>query len=133
MVRRHASNANHVEQAIADYEELADVNPNMIMINIVADPREPITVNLVGTEYVVKPPKAALAMKLAVTAKSAEEDPSAMMAAVNQWISIAFGKVGAKAIQKRLEDMDDDLDFPHIMQLMEAMIERATGNPTSSS
>ena len=107
------------------------MNPNMISIE--ADPRAPVVINLVGLEYTVKPPKTALAMKLAIAAKQAEDDPTSMMAAVDQWISLAFGKTNAAKIQKRLESNDDDLDFPHIMKLKESLIELATGNPTSSS
>lgn len=132
MIRRHPSNPAYAEQVIAYIEELQEaMNPNMI--NITADPREPVPVTLVGMEYSIKPPKAALALKLAVRAKAAENDPGSMMEAVDQWIAIAFGKVGSKKIQARLESDEDDLDFPHIMQLMEALVEQTTGNPTSSS
>lgn len=102
-------------------------------INITADPREKITICLVGVNYEVHPPKTALALKLAVRAKQAGDAPDLMMAAVDEWITKAFGKTEAKKVQARLENETDDLDFPHIMQLMEALIEQATGTPTTSS
>lgn len=100
-------------------------------ITIEAAPREAIPVMLVGVAYEINPPKAALALKLAVTAKTAGNDDTAMMDALFEWVDIAFGKRASTAIKKRLDDPADDLDLPHITALMEAVIERQTDLPTT--
>jgi hypothetical protein len=105
----------------------------MTEIVITAEPLDLIPVSLVGVTYQIKPPKSSLALKLAVRAKTAEDDPSLMMEAIDEWVDKAFGKEEAENVRARLDDEDDVLDFPHIMALMEAVIERTTGNPTSSS
>lgn len=105
----------------------------MVEINITAEPRTILDVELVGVRYKVNPPKSALALKLAVRAKSAGEDPTLMMEAIDEWIGKAFGAEEAIKVHERLEDEKDLLDFQHIMALMEAVIETTTGNPTSSS
>ena len=99
-------------------------------IVIEADAVELIPVTLVGQSYKVKPPKAALAMRLATESKLYRDDPSKMMAVLDEWMSRAFGKDAAK-VKKRLDSPDDDLDITNIMALMEKVIERQTGNPTS--
>ena len=101
-------------------------------IEIKADPRTPIKVSLVGVDYELNPPKSALAIKLAVQAKTAGDDPTLVLQAIDEWVDKAFGKKNATAVRKRLDDENDDLDTPHLMQLMEAVIEASSGNPTSS-
>lgn len=102
-------------------------------ISITADPREKITVSLVGVEYEIFPPKAALGLKLAVRAKQHGDDPVTTLESVTEWVQKAFGKPGARDIEKRIEDEADDLDITHVMQLMNKVVELTTGNPTSSS
>lgn len=102
------------------------------MIEIKAEPKSAIEVELVGTVYKIQPPKAALALKLAIRAKAAAETPDLMMASIDEWILAAFGKAGAAKIQRRLDDPADALDVTHVMQLMEAVVEEAAApNPTS--
>lgn len=102
-------------------------------ITIAAEPREPITVNLVGEEYLVDPPKGTYGIKLAQRAKEAGEDTEANWSVVEGWVQRAFGKKQAKKVLERLMDDDDDLDIPHIMKLIEALAEAITGDPTMSS
>lgn len=100
-------------------------------INIDAEPVDLVHVNLVGKPYDIKPPKAALAMRLATEAKLFSDDPAKMMDVLNAWIRRAFGDKAEK-IQKRLDDEDDDLDIFHIMMLMEKIIEVQTdATPTT--
>jgi hypothetical protein len=103
------------------------------MIEINASPVEKIDVKLVGKAYKVTPPKAAFAMKIA---REAREGGSAnagrVVEVMDEWMERAFGKAQHTAVQKRLDDPTDDLDLPHIMQLMELLIEeQSDGNPTS--
>lgn len=99
------------------------------MLTIAADPAEIIPVELVGVKYEVKSPKTALALRIGVEAKQAGDDPARMMEAIGTWVRIAFGAKVAPGVMARLDDPDDDLDISHVMKLMDALVERATGNP----
>jgi hypothetical protein len=100
---------------------------------ISSPPRKELEIVLVGKAYTIKIPKVAVAMKLAVRAKTAGDDPTMMMQALDEWVARAFGPDGAKDIQSRLDDDEDDLDFPHMMMLMEKVLEAGSaGNPTTS-
>lgn len=101
------------------------------MIEIKAEPKAALDVELVGENYNIHPPKASLALKLAVRAKTNADDPGLLLKTIDEWIDVAFGKAGAKAIHKRLDDPNDVLDIEHIMKLMEAVIEETSGNPTT--
>ena len=101
-------------------------------ITIDAQPVGTIVVNLVGVKYNVKPPKTAIAMKFAVQAKVFKDEPEKIMEVMTEWMDKAFGKAISKKVQKRLENEADDLDIPHVMALMEKIIEVQTeGDPTS--
>lgn len=103
----------------------------MADLTISADAQKPITVDLVGVEYELRPPKASLGVAIALRARAAEGEPEEQLAVFNRWLAAAFGKKSAAAIEKRLADPDDLLDLPHISQLMEKVTEVASGNPTT--
>lgn len=103
----------------------------MTQINIEATPVELLQVKLVGVDYEMHPPKAALTLRLAGQAKSAGEDPVQLLAVLDEWLKRACGVKVSTEIQARLEDSEDALDYPHIMELMQAVVEATTGNPTS--
>lgn len=100
-------------------------------IEIAASGRKHIAVDLVGKTYQVKPPKSALAMRVAMSAKQADDDPMVMVEGLERWTKAAFGEKTSEAVWARMDDPDDDLDIPHLMQLMEALMEITSGNPTS--
>lgn len=101
-------------------------------INIQANPVKVLPIKLVGQDYEITPPKAALAMRMAVESKLFEEDPGKMIDVLNAWVSKAFGPKVAAKVQKRIEDEDDLLDITHIMQLMEKVTEaQLEGDPTT--
>lgn len=133
MIRRHSSNPRYAEQMISDDEEYAVVDNVQKHVAIVTEGRKKILISLIGVEYEITPPKTIVGLRMAIRAKAAADDPALMMEALDDWIVRAFGKVVAKTIQKRLESEDDDLDFQHITELMQAVVEQVTGNPTSSS
>jgi hypothetical protein len=108
-------------------------DPMVSHLSIVADPREKITISLVGVEYVITPPKASAALKMAIQAKGGDDDPAEYLAALTGWAQKAFGKATADKVMKRLDDDEDDLDLQHLTQLMEGVAELTAGNPTSSS
>lgn len=100
-------------------------------IVIEADPREPFTVSLVGEEYLVTPPKSTIALALAARAKEAGEDGGKVREELDGWVRLAFGKKQAAKVIDRLDDAEDDLDLPHIMELMQKLAEAVTPDPTS--
>jgi len=101
-------------------------------IPITAKPRRIISVDLVGVRYDVKPPKGALALTLGRAAKKASTDPEQGMRAMMDWLTMAVGSENAEAIEKRLNDLNDELDFEHIGDLIKAVTEAgANGNPTT--
>ena len=100
-------------------------------ISVVAAPREEITVDLVGKEYLIKPPKAMLGLAIAEAGKNAGEDPTAIVHAMNDWIISAFGPKEGKKVIARLNSADDDLDLPEVMDLMQQLTGEATPDPTT--
>lgn len=93
---------------------------------------EKIPVKLVGVKYSIRRPKSMLAMSFARRAKAAKEDPEKLMEAVEEWVRITFGKATGVKVIKRLNDPEDELDFEHIVKLMEAVIELTNGSdPTT--
>ena len=102
---------------------------NRIVIS--AEPRTAIPVSLVDEEYLVTPPKSTIALALAARAKAAGEDAEKVREELDGWVLIAFGKKQAAKVQARLDDADDDLDLPHIMELMQKLAEAVTPDPTS--
>lgn len=100
-------------------------------IVIAATPREPISVELVGTEYLVTPPKSTIAIALAERVQSAGQDISVLRKETDHWVTLAFGKKQATKVIARLDDGEDDLDIEHIMQLMQKLAEAGTPDPTT--
>lgn len=107
----------------------------MKSITIDAQPREQITVHLVGKPYLLTPPKGSLGITLAKKATAAQEsgDIEAIWGEIMGWLTMAVGKTQADAIQERLDDNDDDLDLIHVIEVMEKVIEAVTEHPSSSS
>lgn len=113
----------------------------MAQIEIEADDVEPLDIRLVGANYLINPPKAALTMGLAESfegknfdMKNVEQSAKVskkVLKVLNTWILQAFGEEGAKEIHKRLNSPTDKLDFPHLMKLMTQVSEAVTGDPTS--
>lgn len=101
-------------------------------LQIEAKPRKRVTVNLLNKRYSIMPPKTALAMKLSVRAKQAEDRPELMVDAIEEWIDKAFRPQDAEDVRYRIyEDDEDPLDIDHVMELMEKLIERQTNTPTT--
>lgn len=104
-------------------------------IDITAEAPEPLTVNLVGKTYRMRPPKAALGLALTRAAagrKGQKSDLETMLQSIQTWLEHGFGKKHAGEIMQRLEDADDLLDIEHIVRLVQVVVERAAGNPSTS-
>ncbi len=92
---------------------------------------ETVEVELIGVLYDVTPPKAASAMRIAWLAADKNADPDEVMRALDGWIEKAFGDQADDVRRRLYEDDDDPLDFPHIMLLIQRLVERASGLPTT--
>lgn len=104
-------------------------NTKRIVIDV--EPRSPLTVSLGGEEYLVTPPKSTIALALAARAQSAGSDPQKVREELDNWVRIAFGRKQAAKVAERLDDDEDDLDLPHIMDLMQKVAEATTSDPSS--
>lgn len=100
-------------------------------ITIDAEAPKPITVSLAGEEYTVRPIKSSLGIALAQRFQGDQSDMAKFEKNIDQLVKIIFGKKDSAAIQKRLSDPEDLLDLPHIFNLLNALVEKASGNPTT--
>ena len=103
----------------------------MATITIPGKTRKSITVELVGTEYKVRPPKAAVAIFLSQAPKDSDDDAEKLIERLSKWCRVLFGKeTGAEVIQ-RLKNPADDLDISDLTDLITAVMEGAGENPTT--
>lgn len=100
-------------------------------IQISIDPPKPITVDLGGTRYTVRPIKGALGIALGQRMKSVKGDAGKLRETVEHLVEMIFGKSEAPGVLSRLDDPEDALDFQHVLELMNALVERSTGSPTT--
>lgn len=99
-------------------------------VDISAAPQSSLLVRLVGVEYTARPPKAALALSLLGDVKGANNDPEKLLDVLSAWLEMTFGTEVKDEINARLSDAGDRLDIPHVAELMRALTEQVTGNPT---
>ena len=109
-----------------------------------------ITVNLVGKNYKISPPKQMFNMRLArmspelgkmmklgdlklegdekdlAKLEEAMRPVEKLMDLITEWIDLAFTKKDAEAVNRRLNDGRDLLDFTHIMELVRAVSEHVS-------
>ena len=101
----------------------------MATITIPGKTRKSITVELVGTEYKVRPPKTAVAIFLSQALKDAGEDSEKLIAGLAKWCHVLFGKGTGAEVIARLKNPADDLDIPDLTDLISAVMEEAGENP----
>lgn len=102
----------------------------------IEDESEPITVNLIGQQYIAYRPKSMLAIRLGERINASPLDTtnlSMLVEAMKEFMVLMFGTVNADLIMERLEDPDDRLDLPHLQRLVNRMVEVTTGRPPTSS
>lgn len=102
----------------------------MSKIEITATPAHPIAVTLLGVDYTVRPLKGSLGVAMAQRFSGKNLTADKVGKEMTTLIKALFG-TDAPKITKRLNDPEDDLDYPHIVELMNAVMEANTGNPTS--
>lgn len=101
-------------------------------IRITAQPKKSVQVELLGKVYSIKPPKSA--MLLAIGSHIDKTDNvGALNTDFENILKLMFtNKKGQfEEIKARLADPADDLDLDHIFEVVEALVEEKTGNPTS--
>lgn len=101
----------------------------MATITIPGKARKSITVELVGTEYKVRPPKTAVAIFLSQALKDAGEDAEKLIDGLSKWCRVLFGKETGAEVITRLKNPADDLDIPDLTELISAVMEEAGENP----
>lgn len=101
----------------------------MATITIPGKARKSITVELVGTEYKVRPPKTAVAIFLSQALKDAGEDAEKLIDGLSKWCRVLFGKETGAEVTTRLKNPADDLDIPDLTELISAVMEEAGENP----
>ena len=103
----------------------------MATITIPGKTRKSIDVELVGTEYKVRPPKASVAVFLSQALKDAGEDAEKLLEGLSKWNLVLFGKKVGPEVTARLNDPADDLDIPDVVELISAVMEASGENPTT--
>ncbi len=103
----------------------------MATITIPGKTRKSIDIELVGTEYTVRPPKASVAVFLSQALKDAGEDAEKLLDGLEKWNLVLFGKEIGPKVTERLKDPDDDLDIPDVVELIRAVMETSGENPTT--
>lgn len=103
----------------------------MATITIPGKTRKSITVDLVGTEYKVRPPKAAVAIFLSQALKDSGDDAEKLIEGLSKWCHVLFGKETGAEVIKRLKSPSDDLDISDLTDLITAVMEDAGENPTT--
>ena len=101
----------------------------MATITIPGKTRKSITVELVGTEYKVRPPKASVAIFLSQALKDSGDDAEKLIEGLSKWCHVLFGKETGAEVVKRLKSPADDLDIPDLTDLLSAVMEDAGENP----
>ena len=103
----------------------------MATITIPGKTRKSIDIELVGTEYTVRPPKASVAVFLSQALKDAGEDAEKLLDGLEKWNLVLFGEEIGPKVTERLKDLDDDLDIPDVVELISAVMETSGENPTT--
>lgn len=103
----------------------------MANITIPGKTRKSITVDLVGTEYKVRPPKSAVVIFLSQALKDSGDDAEKLIEGLSKWCHVLFGKETGAEVIKRLKSPSDDLDISDLTDLITVVMEDAGENPTT--
>ena len=103
----------------------------MATITIPGKTRKSITVELVGTEYKVRPPKASVTIFLSQALKDSGDDAEKLIEGLSKWCRVLFGKETGAEVIERLKSLSDDLDISDLTDLISAVMEDAGENPTT--
>jgi hypothetical protein len=104
-----------------------------LSFKVAARRRTPITFDLGGDDHVYTflPPKQAGVFMPMLDA--ANDDAASMSAAraAFKWLDDGLGKEDQDHIEARLRDEDDDLDFDTLGEVINGLMEKVSGRPTS--
>lgn len=101
------------------------------VIKIDTPERKPLRVDLGGVIYEIMPIKSAIAMELGSKVMGAESDPDKFDKTLKDLVAGVFSAKDAKGVMARIKDPQDPLDMLHILTLVEVMLEKTAGNPTT--
>jgi hypothetical protein len=93
--------------------------------------QKPFNVTLVGEQYRALPMKAFVAVDMAKKMGNIGDDTAKLEDMILNWMKAIFGRTQAPLIVERLKTPGDDLDLADIMDLIKALSQKATKNPTS--
>lgn len=111
--------------------ELPAADDGIIRVEGARRTQKPANVELVGERYRALPMKALVALEIQKKFGDADGDPEKTIAVLERWLMSVFGRTQTPAIMNRLKDPADDLDLPDVMDLLQQLMARTTGNPTS--
>lgn len=100
-------------------------------IRITATPKKRVSVELLGIDYMIKPPKSSLLLAISSHAGSDDTDANGVSEDFANILKLMFTPADLPKVQARLNSPDDELDLDHIFETVEKLTEAATGNPTS--
>lgn len=125
-------NSSALLEANARLQRLSGATVSRIDREVVVDipDVEPINVKINGEVYVCYPPKIATLMDAMGLSEDDKATDADAVESLYKWVELAFGEEDANAILDRIEDPRDTLDVVHIGQIMQAVMEKDTGNPT---
>lgn len=100
-----------------------------VAIKVAKRRREPVTFTLEGKdrEYSFKPPKQA---SMVLPMMDAEDDLTAAKEAF-AWLDRGLSEDDRAHIKARLDDEEDDLDFPSIEDTVTSLVEYLSARPTT--
>lgn len=99
--------------------------------------KELIAYELVGVNYMVRPPKGYVGMVIASRFQTSSEgagedfDAKEFMETIDMLIDTLFVKADAKKIRTRLLDPEDQLDISDLSEAFPKIVAAASGNPTT--
>jgi len=90
---------------------------------------DPITFDLEGRDhtYTFVPPKQAV---MVLPMLDADSELVAAKAAF-EWLDLGMSEEDREHLLARLKDAQDDLDFPHVEEVVTALVERTSARPTT--
>ena len=98
-------------------------------------PHDSIEIDLAGVTYPFQTPKVAIIISALMELKGQPEvqQEIIMVDAQARFMKQGLGTRGWEDVQRRLDDEDDELDWPHIVEAFKAVQARSGARPTTSS
>jgi hypothetical protein len=131
--------AHSAEPAVAEtptiqpQQSVPSFQTNDSAIVVEAKPIVPHNVVFGGIPYKVLPVKKLGIMAFGKRLEAAGSDMDKILEELTAITNSLFGREVGPKVMARMTDPADSVDIEHIMDLIKKLVERTTGNPTSSS